>query len=189
MLPQGLAHAITVHPHQRGEHTGACGALRLCRGSSPPARGTFIGGVDELEAARFIPTSAGNMSPAIAPPNPEPVHPHQRGEHSSIELSAKKKNGSSPPARGTSRWRLSPCPALRFIPTSAGNIGISLPSWMAEPVHPHQRGEHQGLKRLLMKTNGSSPPARGTLTHTQGSQPVVRFIPTSAGNICWGTAN
>ncbi len=53
----------------------------------------------------------------------------------------------------------------------------------ATAVHPHQRGEHTLPSCPDYLSPGSSPPARGTCRNPDLLEPVIRFIPTSAGNI------
>ena len=51
---------MTVHPHSRGEHTGAPALTIFSSGSSPLARGTLIYPILLCDFSRFIPTRAGN---------------------------------------------------------------------------------------------------------------------------------
>ena len=70
------------------------------------------------------------------------VHPHSRGEHVACSV-----------------YDL---PAVRFIPTRAGNTSRHRVPAYPPPVHPHSRGEHRSDGVLLAMTYGSSPLARGT---------------------------
>ena len=71
---------------------------------------------------------------------------------------------------------------VRFIPTRAGNTPHARCRTMRRSVHPHTRGEHITRFRARHQACGSSPHARGTQHHEQGSDEVQRFIPTRAGN-------
>jgi len=51
---------LTVHPHVRGEHRGACRGCVSCAGSSPRAWGTPGWACPARRAGRFIPTCVGN---------------------------------------------------------------------------------------------------------------------------------
>ena len=128
-------------------------------GSSPPARGTFVGAQQINLAVRFIPTSAGNIWFRSRRSSFAAVHPHQRGEHLRLAHEKKGIGGSSPPARGTSLFVRSGLVSGRFIPTSAGNIGKGGCCKHPPTVHPHQRGEHTNHNGLISigKTNHLFP--------------------------------
>ena len=51
-------------------------------------------------------------------------------------------------------------------------------------VHPHSRGEHLLIERIVIVNGGSSPLARGTLNAYGSADIHPRFIPTRAGNTC-----
>src|SRR5690349_11686301 len=53
---------------------------------------------------------------------------------------------------------------------------------LAEPVHPHARGEHNCLARGLSGKCGSSPRAWGTRWHVGRDSCERRVIPTRVGN-------
>ena len=110
------------------------------------------------------------------------VHPRVRGEHFlPIELE-NVAAGSSPRARGT-LWRfllLASYP--RFIPACAGNTIYPLFYAVDSAVHPRVRGEHRWVVVWTIVTAGSSPRARGTLSHTRTDRADHRFIPACAGN-------
>src|SRR5215208_1917467 len=96
-------------------------------GSSPPAWGTCVPRCAWCGSWRFIPTCVGNMQSATG---------DKMGEF-----------GSSTHAWGTFLARLKAALDRRFIPTGVGNITISLPTTLADPVHPHRRGEHMNADR------------------------------------------
>ena len=56
------------------------------------------------------------------------------------------------------------------------------------PVHPHARGEHQGLVARAVNAHGSSPRTWGTLSRAPQGQQQGRFIPTHVGNTRTGGA-
>ena len=91
-------------------------------------------------------------------------------------------SGSSPLARGTPASRPGPAPALRFIPARAGNTSRSAVAGVRCSVHPRSRGEHFWRPRLLSRSSGSSPLARGTRICSVVSGSLLRFIPARAGN-------
>ena len=106
-----------------------------------------------------------------------------------------RKVGSSPPVRGTLRFR-------GFIPACAGNTFycvravLNIPvhprlcgehrcTWLSSPprlaVHPRLCGEHIHTRRGSSPQCGSSPPVRGTPTEPD-TEGYDRFIPACAGN-------
>ena len=135
---------VTVHPRPRGEHRIRRQVVVRHFGSSPPARGTHPPIKFGPLKVRFIPARAGNTIGAARALTPRPVHPRPRGEHD--------------PRPGRAR------PGGRFIPARAGNtLSRVLRGWRS-PVHPRPRGEHWDGLTYRQILNGSSPPARGTLT-------------------------
>ena len=73
--------ADTVHPHECGEHALSLDSVITLHGSSPRVRGTSIAANIAGGVARFIPTSAGNISVALPKLLCASVHPHECGEH------------------------------------------------------------------------------------------------------------
>ena len=171
-----------VHPRLRGEHLPQQARSGRRGGSSPPARGTLQPLPRFRKLGRFIPACAGNTSARDRRLAQRPVHPRLRGEHSQCVLSARKANGSSPPARGTRReggWHQR---LPRFIPACAGNTAPCRSIWPRRPVHPRLRGEHYDISVAGRAALGSSPPARGTPSCGRSLPCAHRFIPACAGN-------
>ena len=201
--PWASARTPTVHPRSRGEHVMLINQTNLQAGSSPLARGTHPPERRHREDRRFIPARAGNTRRrrAVAPLRQRfiparagnttnrrilgselPVHPRSRGEHVGVGVEVRARAGSSPLARGTQsisrRRRL----RARFIPARAGNTCGPPCCTSPRPVHPRSRGEHRIVGKRKVMVVGSSPLARGTLTHVAGRHLAERFIPARAGN-------
>ena len=105
-----------------------------------------------------------------------------RGEHPSVLCFGGSSHGSSPLARGTPHQLGVGLTIRRFIPARVGNtIPSSIPTKLSS-VHPRSRGEHRQNKAIVLATFGSSPLARGTLTHRNHEATRPRFIPARAGN-------
>ena len=90
-----------VHPHMRGEQSALHNGLTADIGSSPHAWGTefqigYKGLID-----RFIPTCVGNSHLRRSPQFVISVHPHMRGEQTTILSGVFMLPGSSPHAWGT----------------------------------------------------------------------------------------
>ena len=171
-----------VHPRERGEHASSMRSYSSTTGSSPRARGTPRPRRDPAGAGRFIPASAGNTGCAVSDWQPVPVHPRERGEHSTCESPIRASTGSSPRARGTLGITGGSFRLRRFIPASAGNTEWARIAEWNPSVHPRERGEHLILKSLKNIRNGSSPRARGTPSVPLPCPRPSRFIPASAGN-------
>ena len=72
---------------------------------------------------------------------------------------------------------------FRFIPTSVGNMISARIFLKTLAVHPHERGEHSHWGKPSLLPFGSSPRAWGTFIFIVSSIELLRFIPTSVGNI------
>ncbi len=143
MLSEILACAVdTVHPHECGEHRRDHDMNSIVGGSSPRVRGTYRRSPRQVGAARFIPTSAGNIAERGSVPETETVHPHECGEHLIMPHPHFVRSGSSPRVRGTFVISQGVETLERFIPTSAGNIQLIVGKHRYPAVHPHECGEH-----------------------------------------------
>ena len=180
----GVYHAscLPVHPRSRGEHRVSAVQPRAKAGSSPLARGTLGDDPDLGLHDRFIPARAGNTpTPRSAPPR-RTVHPRSRGEHGGGSRGGRQVIGSSPLARGTRQRLELRQQHLRFIPARAGNTPRCCAARPPGPVHPRSRGEHRSPFSRSLRSNGSSPLARGTPVAPDHAAHHARFIPARAGN-------
>ena len=152
----------SVHPRSRGEHHKPRVPKNWQRGSSPLARGTQIKAGKMRKQARFIPARAGNTHCRNSHHCCAAVHPRSRGEHITMLVDYKARDGSSPLARGTRFCNLIYNGNFRFIPARAGNTPRQhgRRRWIA--VHPRSRGEHANVAQDADFCTGSSPLARGT---------------------------
>jgi len=171
-----------VHPHGRGEHGALGSEYGAQHGSSPRAWGTLVRANPQRDSQRFIPTGVGNTGSIGLAFDRDSVHPHGRGEHSTILAATQTGVGSSPRAWGTRcSWR-SRRGRSRFIPTGVGNTWRWGSCRGRRPVHPHGRGEHRLRMGRAMTLAGSSPRAWGTLCCHWHRKNAMRFIPTGVGN-------
>ena len=95
------APSSTVHPHARGEHTGAVSTARSVVGSSPRTWGTRAACCAWWRLWRFIPTHVGNTACSARFQLSGSVHPHARGEHAFGFPACRASHGSSPRTWGT----------------------------------------------------------------------------------------
>ena len=90
--------------------------------------------------------------------------------------------GSSPLARGTHAAVWFGISGERLIPARAGNTSEVFSVQKASAAHPRSRGEHFITTQIRIDFVGSSPLARGTLSHLPAIRIVNRLIPARAGN-------
>ncbi len=154
--------ARPVHPRWRGEHITSGLVVSSTAGSSPLARGTRRHTRRPAGHGRFIPAGAGNTMLRAPGSSRSSVHPRWRGEHTVGPSRRSPVSGSSPLARGTLSGQYVVGASARFIPAGAGNTLIRAFTSSTTAVHPRWRGEHHGVKRLVVAGLGSSPLARGT---------------------------
>ena len=193
----------SAHPRSRGEHTVPAFAGSFRVGSSPLARGTFWKPNASRNLTRLIPARAGNIEPFPKRRTLQAAHPRSRGEHFQRAACCCVSSGSSPLARGTSRFghlrealsRLIPARAgnmlrytgtgtpVRLIPARAGNILSARDLRNTLAAHPRSRGEHPSVVCEVSVIIGSSPLARGTYPGPCNEAATARLIPARAGNI------
>ena len=157
-------------------------------GSSPQARGTLLCTLVSDLRRRFIPAGAGNTAQHEPQPIPDAVHPRRRGEHRAGQHHIRRRDGSSPQARGTHQPPEPSGANHRFIPAGAGNTMPRAHARLRSTVHPRRRGEHAPGRIVCSVALGSSPQARGTLLRVYTQIVPHRFIPAGAGNTTCATA-
>ncbi len=174
---------LPAHPRSRGEHKSSPNLPPRPLGSSPLARGTFLGVFSVIIGFRLIPARAGNITYLVKRNDDYAAHPRSRGEHATIQWRDGAGLGSSPLARGTFALAILAGKCRRLIPARAGNICPRRASVAATSAHPRSRGEHRKTRSGEWGTPGSSPLARGTCISVARARPPARLIPARAGNI------
>ena len=166
----------------RGEHTSAFFHVSLHPGSSPHARGTQSPQPERTVRRGIIPACAGNTSGTTDSTATYGDHPRMRGEHHTPVRKRRRRQGSSPHARGTLVVRLPTGDGDGIIPACAGNTRCRCDCRLHHGDHPRMRGEHIANVDGGPDMQGSSPHARGTLPIVK--QYVFRdgIIPACAGN-------
>ena len=181
----GGARSTAVHP-PRAWGTHACLLIRppkTLRGSSPRCVGNTHGVLrTDNRERRFIPTCVGNTCCSKFEAIAATVHPHVRGEHLPVSLTALSGGGSShvrgehashilnssficgssPRAWGTQvGFDISHERVTGSSPRAWGTLADSVDDGLLWSVHPHVRGEH-GCPAPLARRR-------------------IRFIPTCGG--------
>ncbi len=151
----------SVHPHSRGEYHARASARKGNPGSPPLAWGIPPARLSMEIIGRFTPTRVGNTQCRVMIYCTLSVHPHSRGEYSTIGVVLPAADGSPPLAWGIrgkppNRWMRS-----WFTPTRVGNTRIGQGRIVTLPVHPHSRGEYSLRDRPVSSYSGSPPLAWG----------------------------
>ena len=107
---------------------------RLC-GERPVNMAALISGL------RFIPACAGNAFFMYIKPEGVAVHPRLCGERGDNRIRRAKRDGSSPPVRGTPAIDDDEVVWVRFIPACAGNAMDNDMICARASVHPRLCGE------------------------------------------------
>ena len=108
-------------------------------------------------------------------------HPRSRGVYSLQDLRARAHVGSSPLARGLPRRQFDTICLKGIIPARAGFTLRSVTARTTRTDHPRSRGVYRSPRRAATAAMGSSPLARGLLTHLLHRPGQVRIIPARAG--------
>ena len=172
----------TVHPRLRGELLPRTSRTKNAFGSSPLTRGTHAQDLTACFNQRFIPAYAGNSGESKMGWWADSVHPRLRGELTDELYSAVRRTGSSPLTRGTQQETFGARQRPRFIPAYAGNSNSLISFEVNMTVHPRLRGELCLSGSESIRSTGSSPLTRGTLSSELYTIVKTRFIPAYAGN-------
>ena len=149
-----------AHPRSRGENDPAYRWVDADGGSSPLTRGKRCEGGLERRGAGLIPAHAGKTSASPEPSRSSRAHPRSRGENSSLSMTEKTLNGSSPLTRGK------PCPSARATPKAR-----LIPAHAGKTLYPPTMG----------RSRGSSPLTRGKPVPRTRATLRDRLIPAHAG--------
>ena len=177
----GLAQALRVHPHPRGESAPLSTDGSDGDGSPPPAWGKhdYRGGANGKH--RFTPTRVGKARATTTLTSPVTVHPHPRGESMIDAGESVHPVGSPPPAWGKPPGRRRRCRSRWFTPTRVGKAGCRGHSCARGWVHPHPRGESILNPVGMVLLRGSPPPAWGKLLRASSGGWCNGFTPTRVG--------
>ena len=150
-------------------------------GSSPLARGLRGIGVLDVEVAGIIPARAGFTSDLLDGVAVAEDHPRSRGVYYGIRCVRTYVVGSSPLARGLLFPLLSRGISTRIIPARAGFTAIRTTTPSPRADHPRSRGVYGDKIMTMLRTQGSSPLARGLRASGESACGQERIIPARAG--------
>ena len=154
---------LAVHPHGRGDNRGRCVGCGAC--------------------VRFTPTGVGTISYRACSIWCMAVHPHGRGDNSTSDIVHDCAGGSPPRAWGQSSAARATPQRGRFTPTGVGTIFSQQCHNTCSSVHPHGRGDNEGVCYASATVPGSPPRAWGQSTHRPPNRKRLRFTPTGVGTI------
>ena len=172
-----------VHPHGRGDNERFGVVWSRVDGSPPRAWGQFNAARSSQSKPRFTPTGVGTMLDRSKYAFPHLVHPHGRGDNSSMTLSRARMRGSPPRAWGQWGAPQSGTRPSRFTPTGVGTMMDGLHPGRPTTVHPHGRGDN--VVRIYKRYGalGSPPRAWGQSRWMLLRRHTSRFTPTGVGTI------
>src|SRR5690606_18547824 len=132
---------VAVHQHARGD-------------DERPA-------LDVIDDIRYTPTRVGTTRPYGRAGRANTVHPHARGDDSTVRAGWASQYGTPPRAWG----RRCSGPALhdrtRYTPTRVGTTHIMLREMQKPTVHPHARGDDVSRAVFRLWQLGTPPRAWG----------------------------
>ena len=130
---------------------------------------------------RYIPTRVGRTDDPIISIPMFSVHPHSRGENSSIFEEYTCSCGTSPLAWGELGEPIKVLAFFRYIPTRVGRTDEVSLRHLVKAVHPHSRGENVVFFLPTVQAFGTSPLAWGEREPYVVMFQLRRYIPTRVG--------
>ena len=130
-----------VHPHGRGDWLKQSEVGRTKLGSPPRAWGLVWCPVSRGRLRRFTPTGVGTGWYGFRWVKEETVHPHGRGDWSSVLDDDGLESGSPPRAWGLALYDQRDVEHYRFTPTGVGTGHFFARERLWQTVHPHGRGD------------------------------------------------
>jgi len=171
----------TDHPHARGENaTAAQPTGREC-GPSPRTWGEPCFCLANSLWLRTIPTHVGRTRVKDEVPQPQPDHPHARGENACLNWNGGSFSGPSPRTWGEPPLPSKRRPIFRTIPTHVGRTSRMDPRRARSADHPHARGENRTNGPSSIVIYGPSPRTWGELKTQKANVKAGRTIPTHVG--------
>ena len=171
----------TVHPHVRGDNPHKPVPVLPRDGSPPRAWGQPLDAPVLEVAIRFTPTCVGTTAWAASVSAASSVHPHVRGDNSSLVRVSTAISGSPPRAWGQLPRSSRRPSRLRFTPTCVGTTEEAGEVEDAIPVHPHVRGDNLTTPQDFPAFFGSPPRAWGQPHDGDTQDEADRFTPTCVG--------
>ena len=167
-LARGLPDSLRTISRPRGIIPARAGFTSFADGATP----TVVG---------IIPARAGFTRPGSACTITRSDHPRSRGVYGPVPVDINAEEGSSPLARGLRHWSRSPWPGRGIIPARAGFTRTGPGNSSTSQDHPRSRGVYWISTRVVVRSRGSSPLARGLHTKVLWGHRCTGIIPARAG--------
>ena len=169
------------HPRSRGVYQIIAAEISRRLGSSPLARGLPAALAQQVDVGGIIPARAGFTRRARAAGGCRWDHPRSRGVYRARLVSAARRAGSSPLARGLPGVADGGRTVSGIIPARAGFTGIFYTPHSEDWDHPRSRGVYTASRAGAYSGMGSSPLARGLHRNQRRGHEESRIIPARAG--------
>ena len=177
--PRGMAHGII--PARAGFTPPTRKGTPMTTGSSPLARGLRTAALRRPHRTGIIPARAGFTRHRAPSDARSPDHPRSRGVYITATISAVRRYGSSPLARGLPGTRREAVRRAGIIPARAGFTSPPVRWSGGRRDHPRSRGVYYQAEGRLPAPDGSSPLARGLRCLASLAPFASRIIPARAG--------
>ena len=171
----------TDHPRSRGVYFDFAFAAAWLTGSSPLARGLRDAPHHSHCRVGIIPARAGFTRPRDPGDRPTRDHPRSRGVYTRAPLTARRRLGSSPLARGLRDGCRLAVAQFGIIPARAGFTPLRGVTGGNITDHPRSRGVYGRFRLDNDGMYGSSPLARGLRNVGPRQTGRPRIIPARAG--------
>ena len=177
--PRGMAHGII--PARAGFTPPTRKGTPMTTGSSPLARGLRTAALRRPHRTGIIPARAGFTRHRAPSDARSPDHPRSRGVYITATISAVRRYGSSPLARGLPGTRREAVRRAGIIPARAGFTSPPVRWSGGRRDHPRSRGVYYQAEGRLPAPDGSSPLARGLHPRRRPHPRHDGIIPARAG--------
>ena len=169
------------HPRSRGVYQGHGVVRTFMDGSSPLARGLRHPPDRAIAQPGIIPARAGFTSAPMAAARSPWDHPRSRGVYEAVTVCGRRRDGSSPLARGLHRAIISHRQEGGIIPARAGFTPPGRRGHGRRWDHPRSRGVYAVTASPAAPDRGSSPLARGLHPAPRREPADLGIIPARAG--------
>ena len=170
-----------IIPARAGFTSSSPTPTRPPSGSSPLARGLLTAAPPREPVRGIIPARAGFTIPLPRPPPRSADHPRSRGVYSRLCVLHRRRDGSSPLARGLRSPRRASARPGGIIPARAGFTRSPTTGRRSAPDHPRSRGVYDRAMIHAPDVGGSSPLARGLRSTRRRRLAAAGIIPARAG--------
>ncbi len=176
-----LLHRLLGPPRPRGDRPAISAPTRSRYRSSPPARGSSGRAWRRPAYRPVLPARAGIVRCSGSPDSGPPRPPRPRGDCPRLSQGVLAFDGSSPPARGSSRDSARAAANDAVLPARAGIVRSAGTPRSLRIGPPRPRGDRPARWAAVSIDGESSPPARGSSSRPGPPDAPRRVLPARAG--------